>query len=439
MSDSKFKDPGLPVPNPSLSFWLQGVRSSPLLGHRTTENLPNTTDVVIIGAGMSGASIAYFLLTGPNPPRSVVLLEAREARKSMFTDGGYPAYKAQFGREQAFKILQNEMDTLNLLTELVEKEGIDCDFWKRQSFDIAVSDEGADLLKRAYDEYKLDGGKMDGVVELIADADEAKKRTRTPTAVLATSFPSSTLYPYKLVAHLVNVCINSYGLNLQTSTPVLSVTRATSEDKWIVETTRGAIATHKVVYATNAWTAHLLPEYLGKIVPKRVQIGAVVPTRNYSGSRMLLSSSAWIDSLEKVDYIAQRPKDGIIIVGGRRWLIPEEDTIDQADDSVKLDIHTNYLKEILPDFLGHWGSEGPGEGMLCDWTGIATRNPDNVPYVGDLPGRPNAFICAGHVGHGMARILSCAQGLAAFIRGEEWEKTKIPEHFRPTKERLGVR
>lgn len=36
----------------SLSYWLQGVRASPFLDHRTTEALPKTAEVVIIGAGV---------------------------------------------------------------------------------------------------------------------------------------------------------------------------------------------------------------------------------------------------------------------------------------------------------------------------------------------------------------------------------------------------
>ncbi|EEB98926.1 hypothetical protein MPER_01479 [Moniliophthora perniciosa FA553] len=158
-----FKDPGLPVPNPSLSFWLQGARSSALLGHRATEVLPGAADVV---ARISGVATAYYLLTGMHPPRSILLLEAREVcygatgrnaghcRPDCYTGTcrglqpeGHSGYKAKFGREQAFKILQNEMslildlkDTLNLLTQLVEKEGIDCDFWKG-ILDIA-SEEG---------------------------------------------------------------------------------------------------------------------------------------------------------------------------------------------------------------------------------------------------------------------------------------------------------
>ena len=70
--------PGYPHPEPCLSFWLQGTRGSSLLGLRTTETLPETAEVTIIGSGITGAAAAYFILTGPNPPKSVIMLEARE-------------------------------------------------------------------------------------------------------------------------------------------------------------------------------------------------------------------------------------------------------------------------------------------------------------------------------------------------------------------------
>lgn len=44
--------PGYPHPDPCLSFWLLGTRSSPLLGHRTIEALPESAEVAIIGSGL---------------------------------------------------------------------------------------------------------------------------------------------------------------------------------------------------------------------------------------------------------------------------------------------------------------------------------------------------------------------------------------------------
>lgn len=74
---------GFPHPHPTLSFWLQGTRNNALIGHRTTDTIPSDADVVIIGAGMSGAATAYHILKGHDSTRgslpNVLILEAREA------------------------------------------------------------------------------------------------------------------------------------------------------------------------------------------------------------------------------------------------------------------------------------------------------------------------------------------------------------------------
>lgn len=69
----------LPLPSPCLSFWQQTTRSCPLLHERTTDVLPENADVVIVGSGITGALTAYELLKADNPPKSLVILEAREA------------------------------------------------------------------------------------------------------------------------------------------------------------------------------------------------------------------------------------------------------------------------------------------------------------------------------------------------------------------------
>jgi monoamine oxidase len=66
-----------PVPNSTLSFW----RTQPheFDNYRSTEGLPEECDIVIIGAGYAGASVAYHLLEDNPSPPSIVILEAREA------------------------------------------------------------------------------------------------------------------------------------------------------------------------------------------------------------------------------------------------------------------------------------------------------------------------------------------------------------------------
>ena len=86
------KEPGrcpLPSRQSTDSFWHS--EPSPLLtAHRSTRNLPEKADVVIIGSGMTGASVAHYLLNNESPSAGVdsngqkknlrvVMLEAREA------------------------------------------------------------------------------------------------------------------------------------------------------------------------------------------------------------------------------------------------------------------------------------------------------------------------------------------------------------------------
>jgi ribulose 1,5-bisphosphate synthetase/thiazole synthase len=70
--------PFLPVENPTLPFWL--TERSPLDAHRSTPNLPDESEIVIIGAGYAGVSLAYHLLTSPSYSTkrpSITILEAR--------------------------------------------------------------------------------------------------------------------------------------------------------------------------------------------------------------------------------------------------------------------------------------------------------------------------------------------------------------------------
>ena len=66
---------------PDAFYTVAGQRTEldDLDSHRSTETLPEECDVIIVGAGFAGASIAHYIYeNNPTPPR-VVILEAREA------------------------------------------------------------------------------------------------------------------------------------------------------------------------------------------------------------------------------------------------------------------------------------------------------------------------------------------------------------------------
>lgn len=66
----------LPRDNPTVSYWQDPADD--IADLRSTTQVPDSADVVIIGSGISGAGIAYNILKRA-PQTKVVMLEARQA------------------------------------------------------------------------------------------------------------------------------------------------------------------------------------------------------------------------------------------------------------------------------------------------------------------------------------------------------------------------
>jgi hypothetical protein len=62
---------------------------------------------------------------------------------------------------------------------------------------------------------------------------------------------------------------------------------------------------------------------------------------------------------------------------------------------------------------------------------------DDLPHVGNIPGKPGQLVIAGFNGHGMPQIFLSAKGVAKMIlKGAEFEETGIPRIFKTTQKRL---
>lgn len=397
---------------------------------------------MIIGSGMSGTLAAYFaLLAQPESPNGVVMLEAREAiNAATACNGGhcrpdcyrgYLPFKKMVGGPQAMKILKNEMDTLDLVEKLVSDENIDCDFWRGRSFDAMMTDDCKADFRGSYDAFVRDGGNADQV-EWIGDKAAAQKATRLVNVKAAASFPAGSFYPYKFTAHLLKRAM-SMGLNLQIHTPATAVSAA--DGFWMIDTPRGRIRTRKVLHATNGYASAIFPEFVGKIVPYYGQCSSIIPTKAYSGKNMLSHTMSLYEQRGDSSYLIQRPSDGTIILGGGEYVYREEH-VNNCDDSKIMPAITELLRNTMKDNFDGWGNEAHGEGFERDWAGIQGYTGDGLPYIGAFPGKEGQFVCAGFHGHGMARIATCARGVAMLMLGRPWDDTELPECFQITKERL---
>ncbi|EOD50163.1 putative fad dependent oxidoreductase superfamily protein [Neofusicoccum parvum UCRNP2] len=394
----------LPVPNPSQSYWR--TPPHPLDSHRTTPSLPTACDVLIIGAGLAGVSVAYELsnlATTTTPPPSTVLLEARQTCSGATgRNGGHVKVKAatvfgmaaRHGAAAADELVAFVRAQVAALKAVAEREGLaaDCEF----------------ELRRSYDTF--------------ADArDAADMARRNP------------------------------GLNVQTETPVLGVEKAEGEDGapvTIVHTPRGSIAARKVVFATNAYTAGLLPQYRGIITPYKGTAAHLAALDGREPVYPHLSHTynlhfERVKELETVDYLNPRP-DGGIVVGGGKWLYEERRDLwyDTVDDSTLMGpiMKEKYFEGYMQRNFRGWDDSGSEAERV--WTGIMGLTPDGVPHVGKVPGEQNQWILAGFNGGGNALIYLTAKAIARMVNDDssfEEAGQGIPKLFKTTAERLGKR
>ena len=116
MYDQLLKDPALPIPNPTASYWQQPLHKG--LAGIQSKVLPQRCDIVIIGSGITGCSVSRELLSG-GFTGSVTVLEAREiCSGATGRNGGrvnctavqdFDKYSRIFGVDSARRIVRFEL------------------------------------------------------------------------------------------------------------------------------------------------------------------------------------------------------------------------------------------------------------------------------------------------------------------------------------------
>lgn len=135
---------------------------------------------------------------------------------------------------------------MDLTRDIIKREGIDCDWVDTKTVDVAMDRSWANIMKSSLAAYRKAGGQVDGVTQWLDDPDEAARLTRVPQAQGACFFQAASLWPYKLVCGLVDVCV-AKGLQVYTNTPASSM-QLRSDGSTVLNTGKGSIKASKVVH-----------------------------------------------------------------------------------------------------------------------------------------------------------------------------------------------
>lgn len=248
---------------------------------------------------------------------------------------------------------------------------------------------------------------------MIGDEEELRKHrvNGAPGATLTAC--AGSLWPYKLIAFILEKLIKQGRLNLQTKTPVTEIKPCADNTeglatgpRQILHTPRGIIKARHVILATNAYTSHLLPEFADLIVPERGVMTALLPPAK---SKRLENSYGFVGALGgnpiHDDYLNQRPFSGVpnpaghLMFGGG-YVGKKLSMIGETDDSVLDKGSTKYLREALLKLIILGGDTDELDALKAthQWSGIWGTSKDHHPWVGAVPDRPGVWLAGGYSG-----------------------------------------
>ncbi|KAL8712252.1 MAG: hypothetical protein Q9220_003403 [cf. Caloplaca sp. 1 TL-2023] len=443
--------PSLPRSNPTSSYWQEPPHR--IATHRTTIELPGSASIVIIGSGITGASIANNLLDRDNVS-SVLLLEARTACSGATgRNGGHTkcaSYRAFLdnvrdqGEEEAARITRFEYNCMKAVHSFARKHTIDCDSWEGDTVDIIYDQSQWVRAKEAIAEMRRILGLDDPAVQYhFHDASETAEKFLIEDAIGAVSYEAGSISAYKFVTAILELALEK-GLNLQTETPALSINRS-NEDRggWIVRTARGTIKADKVIMATNGYTAYLYPPVQGIIVPLRGTVTAQRPGRGLPKQGLRTTYSFIYGN--GYEYMIFRPPGsmfaGDLVIGGCSTKSPEEGLYEWGTtDDTTIDPHIGHLvRESAAEYFGlQWGDDHPDGKIRKEWTGIMGYSSQGFPLVGAVPHEDNLWIAASFQGSGMVLCFHVAQALVTMMMDKEQGNSlkSFPRSFRMSEDRL---
>ncbi|GAB7348467.1 hypothetical protein MBLNU459_g6881t1 [Dothideomycetes sp. NU459] len=445
--------PGLPRANPTTSYWQDPP--DPIAEHRSTTELPPTADYVIIGSGISGASIAYHLLER-DPSASIIMLEARTASSGATGRNGghtkaasyrsFASHESSHGLADAIKIARLEHATIRATHALAASLDIACASTPCDTVDIVLSARHLAAGEAAIGRMRATMGAGDPAARYeVCGAAEARRRfAGAPAGVLgAFVYEAGSVSAYRFAVGLLRVCLRR-GLRLYTRTAALSVARRDGGGGWAVETERGTVAAGRVVLATNGYTAHLIPALQGLIVPLRGQVSAQRPGSKLA--EMGLETTYSFIYEKGYEYMISRPPGtedvGTVVIGGGLGTLPQDGASEfgETDDGALHSGLSAYLRDCTERYFeSNWGEDAAEGRVKKEWSGIMGTSADGLPYVGEIPDAEGLWICASFNGHGMVLCLKCAEALVdMMVGGERKERLDgwFPKAFRMTKERL---
>ena len=342
-------------------------------------------DVVVIGAGVVGCSVAYYL---SREGIKVTLLEQESigSGASAHATGSLSLLGAEFSPGASFQIARaSYAEFQQIVPELESATGIDLLYQRRPSLRLALDDEEADLIRNLM-VWQQPHVKMHWIDTQEVHSIEPRLSPSIIGAVYEDE--SAQLDSYRLDLALARGAelkgakiLYREVTGLITSGPTISG----------VKTASGDINCGTVVVAAGTWSRAFAP-----------WLGFPVPIRPMKGERLLLNHPG-----EPLKVLISSPKrghmisrmDGFISVGStggrdydRKELFLGEEFDRRPTETARLELLQRAI-DVFPDL--------ERAELVQQLAGSRPLSPDGKPIIGPVPGLESVLLATGHATKGI--------------------------------------
>ena len=383
------------------------------------------------------------------PTSTAAKLLCRKALTISIQNGGH-CQPQLYGNP--LNIVAFENRNFEAIDALIRKHDIPCEWQQMQGCHAFFSKVEFEEARKEIMELQRRSPELGKSVRIVENKDDLAD-LKIPTALGAVvQARAAKLSPYKLISSLLEKLIKTSKLNLQTSTPVLSLNppeNHNSASSWSILTPRGYVLTSHVLLATNGYTGYLAPQLQSCIVPVRGEMSALrapnsVLQKPLSYTYRFVGGSGQAKGQD--DYLVQRPISAIgdgggeLMFGGGRFKALHKGLKVDNDSAVDAPV-AEYLRKRLLDILDiQKPVKAPIDLLNKDkellakgeWTGIMGFSHDRNPWVGGIPDAPGLWLSAGYTGSGKSLRLIFLNHVCSLVSANNTSRDAECCSFVPT-------
>ncbi len=381
----------------------------------------------IVGGGFTGLWTAYELRRA-DPSLEVVVLEAQHVGfGASGRNGGWvlgklsgsaSAWRARGGPDGPRAMTRAIQATVSEVGEVVEREGIECDWKHGGSMVVAQSDTQMARLRAAFEAESAWAGPDMGWELLDADQLRARVAVHDGRGAMYTPY-CARVQPARLVQGLAAAAERA-GATIYEFSPVGGV------QPGVAETQNGSVRARFVLRATEGYTADL-PGQHRALLPLN---SAMIVTEPLGDA--LWAELGWdaaetlLDGAHLYTY-SQRTADGRIAIGGRGVPYRFGSRTDREGP-----VPAGTVEE-LRERLGSLFPSVRGVPVTRAWHGVLGVSRDWCPTVG-LDRRTGLGYAGGYAGEGVAASNLAGRTLRDLVLERDSELTRLPWVGRPARD-----